>query len=372
MPRPSELGVPWWIFVGTAGASGKGIHLFQMKTSENPDIPEYVTMTPLGLAAATPSPSFIAVEARRALLFAANEIDRFEGKPSGSVSAFAVQPETGKLTLLGQRASMGARPCHLALDREGRHLLVANGGGSVAVLPVAADGKLGAATDARQLGQDGVHPQRQQGSRPQGVAFSPDNRFAFVCDPGLDQLIAYRFDPAAGKLSAHTPAITRVKPGAGPRRLVFHPGGKFAYVANELDSTVGAFAYDAAAARLKPLQVLSTLPGHYDGPNRACEIGVHPSGKYLLVANGGHNSVVLFDIEAATGLLTYVEDQSTYGTMPVHFGMDADGKHFVVANRDSGSLLILRAPESGRVKPGGNSVKVPSPSCAVFLAAPAK
>jgi 6-phosphogluconolactonase len=360
---PTELGVPWWIYVGSTGAGGKGIHLFQMKTSENPDIPEFVTMTSLGLVAQTPRPAFIAIDPRRALLFAVNEIDRFEGKPSGSVSAFAVQRETGKLTLLGQWASMGVRPGHLALARDGKHLLVANDGGSVAVLPVTAEGKLGTATDVRQHGGKG---------RPRGVSFSPDNRFAFACDLGLDQVIGYRFDAAAGKLSPNPSSVVRVKPGAGPRHLLFRPDGKFAYVVNELDSTVTVFAHDAGAGTLKPLQTLSTLPGYYDGPNRACEIGVHPSGKYLLVANGGHNSVVLFDIAAATGLLTYVEDQSTYGTMPVHFGMDADGKHFAVANRDSGSLLILRAPESGRVKPGGNSVKVPSPACAVFLAAPAK
>jgi 6-phosphogluconolactonase len=320
-------------------------------------------MTSLGLVAQTPRPAFIAIDPRRALLFAVNEIDRFEGKPSGSVSAFAVQRETGKLTLLGQWASMGVRPGHLALARDGKHLRVANDGGSVAVLPVAAQGKLGPATDVRQHGGKG---------RPRGVGFSPDNRFAFACDLGLDQVIGYRFDAAAGKLSPNPSSVVRVKPGAGPRHLLFRPDGKFAYVVNELDSTVTVFAHDAGAGTLKPLQTLSTLPGYYDGPNRACEIGVHPSGKYLLVANGGHNSVVLFDIAAATGLLTYVEDQSTYGTMPVHFGMDADGKHFAVANRDSGSLLILRAPESGRVKPGGNSVKVPSPACAVFLAAPAK
>ena len=362
MPRPSELGVPWWIYVGTAGASAKGIHLFQMKTSENPDIPEFVTMTALGLVAAIPGATFIAVEPRRALLFAVNETDRFQGKPSGAVSAFAVQRETGKLTPLGQQASMGVRPCHLALSGDGKHLLVANQGGSVAVLPVATDGKLGPASDVRQHGGKG---------RPRGVSFSPDHRFAFACDQGLDQVIGYRFDAATGKLLPHAPGVARAKPGAGPRHLVFRPDGKFAYLVNELDSSVAVFAHDVAAGTLKPLQTLSTLPGHYDGPNRACEIGVHPSGKYLLVANGGHNSVVLFDIAAATGLLTYVEDQSTYGAMPIHFGMDADGKHFAVANRDSGSLLILRAPESGRVKPGGNSVKVPSPACAVFLAAPA-
>jgi 6-phosphogluconolactonase len=369
--RPTELGVPWWIYVGTTRDVGAGIHLFQMKTSENPDIPEFVTMAPLGLVAPAPAVSFIAIDARRALLFAVNELDRFEGKPSGAVSAFAVDRASGKLTPLGQRPSMGPRPCHLALAPGGKHLVVANDGGSVAVLPVATDGKLGAATDVRTHTGKSVHPRRQQGPHPQGVTFSPDGRSLFVCDLGLDQVIGYRFDPAVGKLAASTD-IVRAKPGAGPRRLVFRPDGKFAYVANELDSTVTALGHDAGAGTLKPLQTLSTLPGYYDGPNRACEIGVHPSGKYLLVANAGHNSVVLFDIDASSGQLTYVEDQSTYGAMPVHFGMDTDGKHFAVANRDSGTLLILRAPESGRVKPGGNAVKVPSPACAAFLAAPSK
>jgi 6-phosphogluconolactonase len=367
--KAKDLGVPWWIYVGTfSGPQSKGIYLHEMKTSENPDIPEYVTMTALGLAAETPSPSFLVVDAARPALFAVNETDSFEGKKSGSVSAFAVDAASGKLTALNRRPSLGARPCHLALDRERRHLLVANcQGGSVAVLPVAPDGRLGEATDLRQHTGKSVHPQRQQAPHPEGVAFSPDNRFAFVCDLGLDRVMTYRFDARAGKLAPHEPAFAELKPGAGPRRLVFRPDGKFAYTVNELDSTVTAFAYDARAGVLKPLQTLSTLPGYYDGPNRATEIGMHPSGKYLFASNGGHNSIVLYGIDAAAGTLTYVEDQSTYGTMPLQFGMDTPGRHFAVANRDSGGILILRAPESGRIKPGGEVVKQPAAACAVFL-----
>jgi 6-phosphogluconolactonase len=362
-----ELGVPWWIYVGTQGGSG-GIHLLQMKTSENPEIPEFVTVTAQGLAAAAPSPSFLELDRSRRILFAVNEIDSFEGKASGSVSAFSVEPTSGKLTLLNRRSSMGARPCHLALDRQRKHLLVANcEGGSVAVLPVGADGTLGSARDVRQHSGKSVHRQRQQGPHPHGVTFSPDNRFAFVADLGLDRVLVYRFDSGTGKLAPHEPAFTAAKPGAGPRRLVFRPDGKFAYLVNELDSTVTALAFDAKVGTLQPLQTLSTLPGHYDGPNRALEIGVHPGGKYLLVANGGHDSVVLFGIDRGTGALTYIEDQSTYGTLPLHFGMDTPGKHLAVANRGSGSILILRAPESGRVKPAGNVVKMPGASCAVFL-----
>jgi 6-phosphogluconolactonase len=368
-PPREELGIPWWIFVGTyTGEKSKGIYLFHMKTSEDPNIPEFVTMKALGLVAETPNPTFLEVDTRRRVLFAVNEIDTFGGKKAGAVSAFAVDPTSGKLTLLNQRSSMGARPCHLALDREKRHLVVANcGGGSVAVFPVAPDGKLGEPTDVRQHTGKSVG-REQQAPRPQGVTFSPDNQFVFVCDVGLDKVMTYRF--SAGKLTPHQPAFTPVKPGAGPRHLVFRPDGKFAYVVNELDSTVAAFAYDARSGTLKQLQTLSTLPGYYDGPNRAAEIGVHPSGKYLLASNCGHHSVVLFSIDQQKGTLTYIEDQSTYGKTPLHFGMDTPGHHLAVANRESGTILILRAPENARVKPGGNVVEMPSAACAVFMSPP--
>jgi 6-phosphogluconolactonase len=236
---------------------------------------------------------------------------------------------------------------------------VANHEGTVAVLPVAADGRLGPVSDLRA--HAGKSPQ------PHGVAFSPDDQFAFVCDPGLDKVMIYRFDARAGKLAPHQPAFTASKPGAGPRHLVFGSDGRFAYVVNERDSTVTALAYDAKAGTLNPLQSLSTLPGYYDGPNRAAEIGVHPSGKHLFVSNCGHNSIVLYTIDPEKGTLTYVEDQSTYGKMPVHFGLDTPGKHLAVANRESGTILILRAPENARVKPAGNVVKMPAAACAVFL-----
>jgi 6-phosphogluconolactonase len=346
--REDRLGIPWWIYVGTQGEGSKGIHLFQMKTSENPDIPEFVTMTALGLVAETASPTFLAVDAKHRRLFCANEVD------AGAVSAYAIE-SSGRLALFGTRPSLGARPCHLALDGDGAHLVVANDGG-VAVLPVAPDGKLGEAAVQR-------HP---AAAHVRGVTFSPDGRFVFACDAGLDRVMVYRFD--RGKLASHEPAFVAMKPHAGPRRLVFHPGGLFAYVLGELDSTVMALSYDARAGALKPLQTLSTLPGYFDGPNKAAELAVHPGGKYLYASNCGHNSVVLFGIDPGKGTLTYIEDQSTYGAMPVHFGLDTPGKHLAVANRQSGSILILRAPESGRVKPGGKVTKLAGAACAVFVA----
>lgn len=367
-----DLGAESLIYVGTyTGAKSKGIYLFRMRTSDDPNIPQYVTMTPLGLVAETPNPSFLEIDAKRGVLFCVNEIDEFNGKKSGAVSAFTIDRPTGKLTLLNQQSSGGAGPCHLALDRDASHLVVANyAGGSVAVLPIAPDGRLGEATDVRQHNGKSVHPTRQQGPHAHGVTFSPDNRFVFVCDLGLDKVMIYKFDAPTGKLTPHEPAFVALKPGAGPRHLAFRPDGKFAYVINELSSTVTAFAYDAPAGALKELQTVSTLPPYFDGANTAAEIAVHPSGKYLFASNRGHHSVVLFNIDPADGTLAYVEDQSTYGTTPRHFGMDAAGKHIAVANQDAGNLLILRVdPENARLKPAGNVTETPSPACAQFLPA---
>jgi 6-phosphogluconolactonase len=345
MPRPVYgLGIPWWIFVGTGD---RGIQLLLMKTSEDPNIPEFVTVTVKGLVAEAVNPTFLLLDPRRRVLFCVSEVD------AGTVRAFAIAAGSGKLTSIDQRPSGGARPCHLALTRDGKQLLVANAGGSVAVLPVGPEGRLAEATDVRR-----------QGKQPQGVTISPDGRLVLVCDRGLDRVMVYRLED--GKLAPHERPFVALKAGAGPRRLAFRPDGKFAYVINELTSTVTTLAYDVGAGALEERQTLSTVPGYYDGPNRPSEIVVHPGGKYLYVSNCGHHSVVLFAIDPA-GTLTYVEDQSTYGTMPVHFGMDTPGQHFAVANRESGSILILRAPENGRVKPGGDVVKMPAPTCAVFL-----
>src|SRR4051794_22492283 len=173
-----------------------------MRTSDDPNIPEFVTLKPLGLVAETDSPSYFEIDAKRHLLFCVNEIDKFEGTNSGAVSTFTIEPASGKLTLLNQRPSMGTGPCHLALDRTGKYLLVANGaGGSVAVLPIAADGSIGEATDVKQHADKSVKTERPSGPHPSGVVFSPDNRFAFVCDRGLDKIFIYEFDSQTGKLT---------------------------------------------------------------------------------------------------------------------------------------------------------------------------
>ena len=359
------------VYVGTYTRGrnpGKGIYLFRLQT-ENLEVSQNITLVPLGLAVETPNPSFIDLDVRRRLLFAVDEIDEFDDRPTGAVSAFSIDRTSGTLTLLNQRPSMGTGPCHLVLDKGNRNVLVANyGSGSVAVLPVGSDGRLGAATAAVQHSGKSIHPDRQKGPHAHCMTLDPANRFAFACDLGLDKVLSYRFDARQGKLTPNDPAFVSTRPGAGPRHMIFRPDGRFAYVVNELSSTVTAYAYDSNTGGLKDAQTVTTLPEYFDGANTGAEVGVHPSGRYLYVSNRGHNSVVLFAIDPQRGTLTYIEEQGTGGSTPRHFGIEPSAKHLAIANQDSNTVLVCRIDAgNGRLKPSGVFASVPSPVCVKFL-----
>jgi len=365
------MALPTLVYVGTyTGPKSKGIYLFRLQT-ENLEVPQNVTLVPMGLAADTPSPSFLELDFKRRLLFAVNEVNTFEGTPTGAVSAFKIDPATGTLTLINQRPSMGTGPCHLVLDKARRNLLVANySSGSVSVLPVAADGRLGAASDVVQHTGSSVNPDRQKGPHAHCVTLDAANRFVFVCDLGLDKVLAYRFDPQRGKLTPHDPPFASLKPGAGPRHMVFRPDNRFAYVTNEMNSTITAFRYDAKAGVLSEIQTVSTLPAHFDGANTTAEIDVHPSGRWLYVSNRGHNSVALFNVDRDKGTLTWVEEQMTGGSNPRHFGIEPSGRHVAIGNQNSDTILVARIDAgNGRLKPSGVFASAPTPVCMKFLPA---
>ena len=359
------------VYVGTftgTPARSKGIYLFWLRTdgdklSHNP------TLVPLGVAAETESPSFLTLDTKRRLLFCANETDSFNGKPGGGVSAFSIDPATGKLTLINQHSSMGKGPCHVVLDKTGKNLFVANyQSGNVAVLPVSADGHLGEATCVFQDAGKGPNQARQEGPHAHCVALSPDNRFAFVCDLGTDKVMIFKFDADHGQLTPNNPPSVSVKPGAGPRHLVFHPNGKFAYLINEIDSTILTFAYDKKTGALKELQTISSLPESFKGFNKAAEIAIAPSGKFLFASNRGNDTVMSFAIDPKKGTLSWLAEQSTGGKTPRHFGITPSGGHMVICNQDSNTALVCGIdPDNGHLKPSALFTDIPSPVCAVFL-----
>jgi len=298
-----------------------------------------------------------------------NEVAQYEGRSSGGVSAFLIDPATGKLTLLNEVASGGAGPCHLAVDRTGKYVLVANyGGGSLAVFPILNDGRLGQASAFVQHKGASVNPQRQEAPHAHSVYLSPDNHFALCADLGLDEVLIYRFDAGKGTLTPNNPAFALVSSGAGPRHFAFHPNGKLGYVIDEMQSTVTVFSYDPANGALDVVQTVSTLPQGFKGENTTAEVEVHPSGKFLYGSNRGHDSIALFSINPRKGTLTPEGHTPTLGKTPRSFALDPTGSYLFAANQDSDSIVQFRVdPNNGRLTPTGQVLEVPMPVCIIFL-----
>jgi 6-phosphogluconolactonase len=323
------------------------------------------------LAAATPSPSFLAVDPRGRFLFAVNEIDNYEGDRTGSVSSFRIDP-AGGLTALNAQASGGAAPCHVVVHPSGTHVLVANyASGSVAALPVDGQGQLSRATSVVRHQGRSVNPQRQEAPHAHCIQLDGAGQFALAADLGLDQLLVYRFDIERGLLEAHDPPQAALAPGSGPRHLAFHPGGRYVYAINELRSTITGFAFDPVAGRLAELQTLSTLPRGFDGPSHTAEVVVHPSGKFVYGSNRGHDSIAVFQVDPASGRLAPRGHHRSGGQTPRNFCIDPSGRYLLAANQSSDSVVVFRIDAgTGELLPTGHAAAVPAPVCVKFLAAP--
>ncbi len=349
------------VFVGTyTFRSSKGIYAFNLTLSTGE------TTSPQ-LVAETPQPSFLALHPSGRFLYAVNEL--WEGGKEGTVSAFALEPETGNLKLLNQQGAKGVGPCHLTVDKAGKWVLVANyGSGSVAVLPILPNGSLGEATCAIQHEGKSVHPQRQEGPHAHSVTLDPNNKFAVVADLGLDKLLIYRFDATKGMLTPNDPPFASTAPGAGPRHVAFHPNGRFLYAINELNNTITAYRYDGEKGTLTEVQTVPTLPEDFSSTNTTAEVQVHPSGRFLYGSNRGHDSLAIYSVDTRTGKLNLLGHQATQGKTPRNFAIDPTGTFLLAANQDSDTVVLFRIdPKSGKLNPTGRTVEVPTPVCIKFL-----
>lgn len=358
-PRARAAGNDSIVYVGTyTGETSKGIYAFRFDAAAG-------KLAPLGLVAEIASPSFLAVHPNQRFLYAVSEADK------GSVAAYAVDRQSGKLTLLNTVSAKGGGPCHINLDKTGRTVAVANyGTGSVAAFPVGADGRLGEASAFDQHKGSSANPRRQDGPHAHSVDFSPDNRFLMSSDLGLDKVLIYRLDAEKSLLTANDPAFGSVKPGSGPRHFAFHPSARFAYVINEIALTVTAFAYDAARGALSELQTLSTLPeGAVSDRYSTAELEMHPSGKFLYGSNRGHNSIAVFAVDQQKGTLTLIENASTQGGPPRNFALDPSGRYLFAGNQQTDTIVLFRIDaQTGKLTPTGEKVELDAPVCIRFVA----
>jgi len=362
---PAAKESKYLFYVGTyteEGSKSKGVYAYRYDAATS-------EITPLGLAAETINPSFLAPHPNGRFLYAVNEVGNYKGPNSGGVSAFAIDHATGKLTFLNEVPTRGADPCYVTVDKTGKYVLVANyTGGSVAVFPVLADGRLGEAAAFVQHTGKGTNPERQEGPHAHSIDLSPDNRFAMVDDLGLDELLVYKFDAAKGSLTPNDPPFTKVDAGSGPRHFVLRPDGKFAYVISEMGHTVTVFSNDAANGRLTILQTITTLPKDFTGRNDDAEIQVRPDGKFLYASNRGDDSIAIYAIDQSKGTLTQVGIVHTGGKEPRSFEIDPTGSLLFAENQKSDNIAVFKIQKTGQLTPTGKVLEVGAPVCLKFVA----
>lgn len=352
--------------------NGRGIHLFQVDRITG-------AMSPGGIYEMGTSPSCLAFNADKSRLYSANETERIGDEEAGSVSAFAVDPSTGQLQMLNTVSSGGKGPAHLSVHPSGRFVLVANYfGGSVAVLPIQADGSLGAATDIKKDAGT-VGPTKATNAPPGSFAISghdqphahmieadPSGRFVLHVDLGLDQIHVWKFDDKAGALSPADPAAVSLPAGDGPRHFAFHPNGRWLYSLQEEGSNIVLFDYAADKGRLTSRQTLSSLPPGFAGSNFCSEIMVAADGRFVYAGNRLHDSIAIFAV-GETGELRFVEEEWTHGDYPRSFNVDPTGSFLYCCNQRGDNIAVFKVDrKTGGLSFTGHYTPVGNPSIIVF------
>jgi 6-phosphogluconolactonase len=338
---------------------GEGVYVYALE-------PESGRLEPIALNSGVANPSYLCLTRDSRFLYAVNELKSHGGEATGTVSAFAVDPESKKLRLLDRRPTRGTDPCHVALNAAETHVFTSNfGSGSVVAHRRLSDGSLGEETGFVQHRGSGPDPVRQAGPHAHSLAMDPADRHALVPDLGLDRVMIYRFDPGRGRLEPADPPHFQARPGSGPRHLEFHPNGRFAYLANELASSVTAFRYRDGV--LEELETRSSLPEAGFPGNTCADLHLAPDGKFLYASNRGHDSLAVFAVDRKSGRLRPVGHPASGGKTPRNFAIAPSGRHLLAANQDSGDIVVFaRDPATGGLTGKLGRYAIPTPACLKF------
>lgn len=358
----------YFVYVGTyTGSDSKGIYAYHFDEADG-------KLKPMGLAAEVANPSWVVTDPAQRHLYAVTEMSERGPnayKVNGSISSYAIDPNDGTLKFLNRVSSEGGGPCHLVVDKTGKILFVANyGSGNVASFAIQDDGSIGARTGIDQHSGSSVNPQRQKGPHAHAVVISPDNRFLFVPDLGLDRIVIYRIDAERRTFSLNDPAYVSVGAGLGPRHFGFGPRERFAYAICEMGSSVVTFSYDRATGALTPIQTISTLPQDFAGEDNSAEIHVSPSGRYLYASNRGSDSITEFQIDRKKGTLTKGPVVATQGKIPRNFVIDPTGQYLLAANQNTNNIVVFKIdPTTGQLNSTDQEVDISAPVSLLFVPA---
>ena len=347
---------------GTVPSTARGIYVFRMNGRNG--------SLDLVQVFAIENPSWVAVDASASHLYATSEVATWHGAANtGGITAFGIDPATGMITFIDDQPTGGAIPAHVIVDPSGKFALVANYiGANFSVLPILANGGLGAATDVFPVTGHGPNPARQEAPHPHETLFDPAGKYVVGPDLGTDRVWSWTLNTTTGKLVPNVNLDhAQVASASGPRHLSFHPSGKFVYVIDEMVSSITAFTYDAVHGTFTWLQTVSTLPANFTGVSSTAEIIVHQGGNFVYGSNRGHDSIVGFRIDQATGKLSLIGWTSTQGSIPRGFNIDPSGRLMLVGNQNSDTVVPFRINQnSGRLRPTGAITNTPVPVSFAF------
>ena len=349
------------IFISAFAAGDKGsIQAFQLESKSG-------QLKPVQQTTGVEHPFFLAVSRDQKFLYSIHA-KNFGGKENEQIAAYQIEGRTGQLKLLNRQSALGTAACSLDVDATGKTVFVANySSGSIASLPVKADGSLGEAASFVQHTGSSVIADRQKEPHAHCIVASPDNRFVFAADLGLDQVLSYRLDAKTSKLTPNDPPFAKSPAGAGPRHLTFHPNGKRVYVINELSNSVTVFDYDAKAGNLTETQTISTVPQDFKGTSHCADLKITPNGRFLYGTNRGHDSIAAYRI-GDDGRLTLIGIEPSLGKGPQNLAIMPGGELLLCANMPGNNVAVFRIDgDSGVLKSVGTPVPITSPSCIMLL-----
>ena len=311
------------------------------------------------------NPSYLVLNKHNSCLYAVNELKEFQGEASGSVSAFKVSQTSGELAYINKQPTGGTDPCHVEVNLDGTSLYVSNFmSGSVSAFPITQDGSIDAASQFIQHSGSSIDPNRQSGPHAHSLVFSPDGKYAFVPDLGLDKLLIYKTDTGKNPLGGTAIDHFNTKPGAGPRHCTFGRSGKYCYLINELDCTIVVLSFDKEKGSFVELQTVSSLPVDVFVPGNTCaDVHITPDGCFLYGSNRGHNSLIIYKINTDSGLLDYVGCQSCEGAIPRNFAIDPSGSYLLCANQDSNDIVVFNIDRETGVLSKKSKIEIPTPVC---------
>lgn len=349
------------VFVSSfAGGKQGAIHAYKLDLKQG-------SLTLVNRTTGVSNPFFLALSPDRKFMYSIHA-EKFGGKEPEHVAAFEVMGRTGQLRPLNQQSSRGTASCYLHVDATGKTVVVANySSGNVASLPVKADGSLGDPVSFIQHTGSSVDAKRQKEPHAHSIVVSPNNRFVYAADLGLDQVLIYKLDASTATLTPNDPPYAKTPAGAGPRHLTFHPNGKQLYVINELLNSVTVFDLNADSGALTEIQTISTLPADFTGTSYCADLKITPNGKFLYGTNRGHDSIAAYSI-ATDGKLTLIGIEPSLGKGPQNLAITPGGEWLICANMPGKNVAVFAIDgQTGKLKSAGAPVEMASPSCIMLL-----